>query len=95
MEPALVTSEMNFAHNGAQTFTSQTDPISFGAFLLPPLETESNSFTLNARFQQREGQKIETDRTFVNFVKFAHRGDRRGKKYPFVNLENCTGKTER
>ena len=48
--------------------------------LLPPLDAQSNSFMLFARFQQREGQRIETERTFVNFVHLAHRGREKRKK---------------
>ena len=42
-------------------------------WFFPPLEREINSFTLYDRFQQREGQKIETERTFVNIAQLAHR----------------------
>ena len=62
------------------------------------LDTQRNSFMLYARFQQREGQRIETERTFVNFAQLAHRGEdrrRTGKKWPVVNLADSTGKTER
>ena len=63
------------------------------------METQSNSFLLYAGFQQREGQRIETERTFVNFAQLARRGEdrrgRTGKKCPVVNLADCTGKTER
>ena len=41
---------------------------------------EGNSFLLYAGFQQREGQRIETERTFVNFVQIAHRGKEKRKK---------------
>ena len=64
-------------------------------FLFPLLETQSISFILNAGFQQREGQRIETERTFVNFVQLAHRGREKRKKNPFVNLANCAGKTDK
>ena len=67
-------------------------------FFVPPLETLSNILILNAGFQRREGQRLETESTFVYFVQLVHREERRGKrgkKYPFVNLANCTGKTER
>ena len=50
---------------------------------------------LYAGFQKRDGQRIETERTFVNFVHLAQRGREKRKKYPFVNLANCAGKTDR
>ena len=48
-------------------------------FFSPPLETQSISFTLNAGFQQREGHRIETERTTVNFVQLVHRGREKRK----------------
>ena len=60
-----------------------------------PLEAQSNSLILYAGFQKRDGQQIETERTFVNFVQLAHRGREKRKKYPFVNLASCLGKTNR
>ena len=48
-------------------------------FLFPLLETQSISFILNAGFQQREGQRIEIERTIVNFVQLAHRGREKRK----------------
>ena len=52
-------------------------------FFPPPLEMQSNSFILSARFQQREGQRIETERsTFVNSVQLAHRGRQERKEVP-------------
>ena len=50
---------------------------------------------LYAGFQKRDGQRIETERTFVNFVHLAQRGREKRKKYPFVNLVNCIGKTDK
>ena len=63
--------------------------------MFPPLEAQSISFILNAGFQQREGQSIETERTIVNFVHLEEeRRGRTGKKCPVVNLANCRRKTE-
>ena len=70
--------------------------VGFMVSFFSPRETESNSFILFASFQQREGQRIETQiSTFVNFVweKRGRRG-KNSKNYPFLNLANCTGKTE-
>ena len=47
--------------------------------MFPPLEAQSISFILNAGFQQREGQRIETERTIVSFVQLAHRGREKRK----------------
>ena len=47
--------------------------------IIRPQEAQSNSFILYAGFQQREGQRIETERTFVNFVQLAHRGREKRK----------------
>ena len=61
-----------------------------------PQERQSNSFPLCVGFQQREGQRIETEKSFVNFDQLAHRGrGSRGKECPFVDLANCTAKTDR
>ena len=41
-------------------FTKLNAPL---LFFLPPLETQSNRAILNAGFQQREGQRIGTERS--------------------------------
>ena len=56
-----------------------TDERTFAIILFPPLDTQSISFTLYARFQQREGQRIETERALINFVQLAHRGREKRK----------------
>ena len=56
------------------------------------MEPLSNSLILYVGFQHREEQRMETERTFVNFVQVARR---QREKYPVVNLANLTGKIER
>ena len=43
-------------------------------FVLPPLETQSNRAILNAGFQQREGQRIGTERSI--FVQVQRKTER-------------------
>ena len=63
-------------------------------FFFPPLEMQSNIFILYAGFQQRQGQKEHLLTSYSLHTAEERRG-RRGKKYPVVNLGNCTGKIER
>ena len=63
----------------------------------PPRETQSNSFILYAGFQQREGQRTETERTLVNFVQVAHRDNQSIKREEerSINLLTCQTVQER
>ena len=47
---------------------------------------QSNKFILHAGFQQREGLRIETECTFINFVQLAHRGREKKKKGKEVSI---------
>ena len=63
-----------------------TDERTFATISFPPVDTQSISFTLYARFQQREGQRIETERALINFVQLAHRGREKRKKRKLTKL---------